>query len=268
MQKNTGAAKYNLDYGNSYDAAGNLLRYTLQNYDGSAYTNTYSYDLLRRDSYLEGGIGGTSTVLQAGNTTNLYDVNNNLIGVRDATKSANNRDFVTDAAGRILQASQGGNVQRQLVVNGEVLGRYGTYLNPDQPADGSGNPNFVTAASFSFGYTKIGGSYPAANPGTRTVAAGDTLAATAKAVYGDSSLCYLIADANGLSSERELRVGQTLTVPNRVTGASNSSHSFKPYNPGAVVGKYDWAGKPSAPASSACAFPGRRAGLPWRPRSA
>lgn len=89
MQKNTGAAKYNL---------------------------------LRRDSYLEGGISGSSTVLQAGNTTNLYDVNNNLIGVRDATKSTNNRDFVTDAAGRILQASQGGNVQRQLVVKARCWG--------------------------------------------------------------------------------------------------------------------------------------------------
>ncbi|MCA3237042.1 MAG: LysM peptidoglycan-binding domain-containing protein, partial [Curvibacter sp.] len=32
-----------------------------------------------------------------------------------------------------------------------------------------------------------------------------------------------MADANGLSSDRELRVGQTLNVPSRVTGGANNS---------------------------------------------
>ncbi|MFN7640853.1 MAG: hypothetical protein ACK5PE_00050, partial [bacterium] len=45
-----------------------------------------------------------------------------------------------------------------------------------------------------------------------------------------------MADANGLSSDRELRVGQTLNVPSRVTGGANNSNTFKPYNPGEVVG--------------------------------
>ena len=237
----SGSAKYNLNYTKAdgtanYDAAGNLLGYQLVNYDGSAYTNTYTYSHVRRDAYLEGVVSGTSNVLQGGSTTNLYDANNNLVGVRDATKAANNRDFITDAAGRILQSTQNGNTQRQLVVNGEVLGRYGTMVNPDKPNDSSGNPLFVTTANFNFGYTKISGSYPAANPGTRTVAAGETLQSIAKSAYGDSSLWYLIADANGLSGDRDLRVGQTLTVPSRVTGARNSSNSFKPYNPGEVVG--------------------------------
>lgn len=191
---------------------------------------------MRRDAYMEGVVTGTSNVLQGGSTTNTYDVNNNLAAVTDSTKAANNRTFINDAGGRILQSTQNGNTQRQLVVNGEVLGRYGSYLNPDKPADSSGNPLFVTGSSFNFGYTKISGSYPAANPGTKVVAAGDTLASIAKSVYGDSSLWYLIADANGLGGDRDLRVGQTLTVPSRVTGARNNSNSFKPYNPGEVVG--------------------------------
>ncbi len=163
-------------------------------------------------------------------------MNNNLVAVSDSTKTANNRSFINDAAGRILQGTQNGNTQRQLVVNGEVLGRHGTYLNPDKPADSSGNPLITTGANLNFGYTKISGSYPGANPSTRTVAAGESLQSIAKSVYGDSSLWYLVADANGLASDRDLRVGQTLTVPNRVTGAANSSNSFKPYNPGDVVG--------------------------------
>ena len=121
-------------------------------------------------------------------------------------------------------------------VNGEVLGRHGTYVNPDKPADNNGNPLFTSGSSFNFGYTKISGSYPSANPGTRTVAAGDSLQSMAESLYGDATLWYLIADANGLASDRDLRVGQTLTVPNRVTGASNNSNTFKPYNPGEVVG--------------------------------
>lgn len=185
---------------------------------------------------MEGVVTGTSNVLQGGSTTNSYDVNNNLAAVTDSTKTANNRTFINDAGGRILQSTQNGNTQRQLVVNGEVLGRYGSYLNPDKPADSSGNPLFITGSNFNFGYTKISGSYPAANPGTKVVAAGDTLASIAKSVYGDSTLWYLIADANGLSGDRDLRVGQTLTVPSRVTGAKNNSNSFKPYNPGEVVG--------------------------------
>lgn len=57
---NTAAtAKYNLSYSN-YDAAGNLLGYTLSNYQGTAYTNTYTYGLLRRDAYKESTVSGTS----------------------------------------------------------------------------------------------------------------------------------------------------------------------------------------------------------------
>ncbi len=220
----------------NYDAAGNLLGYQMANYEGTAYTNTYTYTHLRRDAYMESVVSGTSNLLQPGSTTSTYDVNNNLVAVTDATKPANNRSFINDAAGRILQGTQNGNVQRQLVVNGEVLGRHGTYVNPDKPADNNGNPLFTSGSSFNFGYTKISGSYPAANPGTRTVAAGDSLQSMAESLYGDATLWYLIADANGLASDRDLRVGQTLTVPNRFTGASNNSNTFKPYNPGEVVG--------------------------------
>lgn len=54
--------------------------------------------------------------------------------------------------------------------------------------------------------------------------------------YGDSSLWYLIAEANGLSGNSDLRVGQTLSIPNRVTAQSNNASTFKPYDPSRVVG--------------------------------
>ncbi len=54
--------------------------------------------------------------------------------------------------------------------------------------------------------------------------------------YGDSSLWYLIAEANGLSGNNDLRVGQTLSIHNRVTAQSNNASTFKPYDPSRVVG--------------------------------
>lgn len=211
-------AKYNLNYSN-YDAAGNLLGYTLTNYQGTAYTNTYTYGLLRRDAYKEATVSGTSSYFAPATTTNSYDANNNLYAVSESGNGANNRSFVTDDAGRVLYKSQNGAVERQLVANGEVLGRFGGAL-----------------AEFNFGYTPISAAYPKATPGTFAVGASDSLRSIAKAVYGDSSLWYLIAEANGLESDKELRVGQTLNVPNRVTGAANNAGTFKPYDPSVVVG--------------------------------
>lgn len=219
VMTSTGAAKYNLNYGN-YDAAGNLLGYSLTNYQGTAYTNTYTYGLLKRDAYREATISGTSTYFTPGTTTNSYDAHSNLVAVTDSGNAANNRSFVNDEAGRVLHKTQGSTVERQLVVNGEVLA---VLKN--------------SAADFNFGYTPISASYPQANPGTYAVAANDSLKGIAKTLYGDAGLWYLIADANGLSSDRDLRVGQTLTLPNRVTGASNHAGSFKPYDPSDIVGE-------------------------------
>jgi hypothetical protein len=68
------------------------------------------------------------------------------------------------------------------------------------------------------------------------VRSGDTLATIAKAAYGDSQLWYLIADANGLSGDRDLRVGQTINIPTKVGGIHNNAGTFKPYDPSKVIG--------------------------------
>lgn len=173
---------------------------------------------MRRDAYKEGTRSATSTYFQPGSVTNAYDGAGNLTAVTDATSSANNRSFVNDAAGRILLKSQNGATERQLVVNGEVL----AYFKG-------------TSADFKFGYAPISGSYPAAVPGAYTVTSEDSLQSIAKAAYGDSSLWYRIAEANGMTSDRDLRVGQTLTVPAQVNSA-NSASSFQPYDPSEIIG--------------------------------
>jgi LysM repeat protein len=49
--------------------------------------------------------------------------------------------------------------------------------------------------------------------GTWTVAAGDSLYSIAQQVYGDGEKAPLIADANGISSDATLQVGQVLQLP-------------------------------------------------------
>lgn len=66
--------------------------------------------------------------------------------------------------------------------------------------------------------------------------AGDTLQSIAQTAYGDSKLWYLIADANGLSGDRDMRVGQAINIPNRVAGNRNDYKTFKPYDAGKIIG--------------------------------
>lgn len=50
-----------------------------------------------------------------------------------------------------------------------------------------------------------------------TVAKGDTLASIARKFYGDSSLAYKLATANGIKNPNLIKVGQVLTIPDKAT---------------------------------------------------
>jgi YD repeat-containing protein len=69
-----------------------------------------------------------------------------------------------------------------------------------------------------------------------TVQGGDTLQAIAAHLWGDSSLWYLIADANGLSADAFLVEGHTLSIP--LKGPSNKANAamFDPYDPVGALG--------------------------------
>jgi LysM repeat protein len=76
----------------------------------------------------------------------------------------------------------------------------------------------------------------ATQPGSYTVRAGETLQSIALAVYGDASLWYRIADANGMGSSNSLRAGQVLSLPAQIGGLHNNAGTVTPYDPGKVVG--------------------------------
>jgi YD repeat-containing protein len=236
-QRNYNANMSEQDYVsyNQYDNVGNVIQYQETNTQGNQYTNTYTNTLVRYENYEISSEHGTSTVLQSGTTNYQYDVNGNLTGLTDTTDSVNNRSFVNDASGQILQKTQGSSVERELIANDQLVGTTGTGTSPDAPGKGN-QPNFVDLTNFDPTYKPINSNYPAPTPGAYTVNAGDSLESIAQGAYGDSKLWYLIADANGLSGDKDLRVGQTLNIPNQVGDVHNSAGDFRPYDASTVVG--------------------------------
>ncbi|MFV8638620.1 LysM peptidoglycan-binding domain-containing protein [Ralstonia pseudosolanacearum] len=258
-----------------YDAAGNVLAYQVVDSGGVTSTYSVElgkYDGYRQMSITGRRSDNPG---QPGKTTFTYDVNGYLTGITElqtsgggtgttprpfvpdpnqqpskggalvdgssqqsesVTNTENDRTFVLDALGNVLQKIQGGNVLKQLVVNGQVMGTYGVGVDLVTPTNAEGKPNFTSQNVFNLTYQPITNVYPAASMGLYQVQAGDTLRGIAQAAYGDADLWYQIADANGLRSDADLRVGQTLTIPNRVNSVHNASTTFGPYNPAKIIG--------------------------------
>ncbi|WP_197334563.1 LysM peptidoglycan-binding domain-containing protein [Ralstonia syzygii] len=227
----------------TYDAAGNALGYRVTQ---NGTTTDYTFSQALYEGYQEGGVSAVSSDGSSGSTGEQYDANGFLVGLTDSTQGANNRSFVNDANGHILQKNQQGNLLNQLVVNGQVMGTYGVGTDPSTPTNSDGTPNYTTQGNFDLGYQPVTNSYPAAATGQYPVKSGDTLQSIAQAAYGDSQLWYQIAQANGLSGNADLRVGQIINIPTRVGGTHNTANTFAPYDPSKVEGSTS----PNLPAPS------------------
>ena len=216
-----------------YDAAGNVVGYYLHEGD-EQFGQYHRFKTERFDRYVqrEQHAQGTGAAV----TTSAYDANGHLVGVIDSGQPDNNRTLYNDAQGRVLLVKQGDNLLRQLVVNGEVLGSYGVGPDEVRPKSSSGVPQMSRRVDFEWGFQGISAQTPGPGPGAYTVQQGDTLQNIARAAYGDSRLWYRIAEANGLGSDADLKVGQTLSVPTSVGGLHNASDTFEPYDPSKVIG--------------------------------
>jgi YD repeat-containing protein len=214
------------DYADSYDAVGNLKKYTVENATGTRYLQTYLYNYVKGSSYLQSSIDGTFIVYYSkpttttGKTEFFYDANGNQTRVTDSQEPNKNRDYIVSSQGQTMQQQQDGKRQYYFYAQGNSVGTQGE----------------LDSTEFGKIYSPVGTNYPALSPTSYTVNSGDTLQSIALAVFGDASLWYLIADANGVRTDADLRVGQTLTVPNQIANVHNSSSTFKPFNPGDILG--------------------------------
>ncbi|WP_229008360.1 LysM peptidoglycan-binding domain-containing protein [Methylophilus sp. Leaf408] len=245
--------------------AGQLAR--VQNVKGGTTVNTYyAYEYWDEAKQLAISNQGYNPTLKKNNAfwkpgySDLkYDVNGHLAGANDAGAdgnrgSADDRSFryVTDAQGLILlrdeiAGTSVNRVQRFYYVNGKRVGDVGN--------DGPGRTDYVQAmagrgvskteyknfkpvssADFDQNYEPVSPGYPGFAATSYTVKSGETLQSIAQAVWGDSAMWYLIADANGLASNSELVAGQVLTIPNKITNVHNNSSTYRVYNPGEAIG--------------------------------
>ena len=91
-------------------------------------------------------------------------------------------------------------------------------------------------ADFEQSYDAINPSGQSGEGSSYTVSNGDTLQSIAAMMWGDASLWYLLASANGLSAGSQLAAGQSLLIPDRVTNIHNNSSTFRVYDPNKALG--------------------------------
>jgi LysM repeat protein len=100
-----------------------------------------------------------------------------------------------------------------------------------------GGTNFGNAAvDFDLSVDPITSYNQGSGYGSYTVRGGETLSSIAANLWGDASLWYKLAEANGLSATASLAAGQTLTVPSGVMKSTHNASTFKPYDPSATMG--------------------------------
>lgn len=205
-----------------YDGAGNLKSYfTLQGniqtihtfkYDGSSF-DSYQQSEEKVERYISGKLDKSAISLRH------YDKNGNLSHVENAGQTT--KTFVTDNEGRIIKRSGEGDAEvHSLIVNGMAIGGH------------------TEGGDHTFGGAIEEMSSPAltAAPGVYVAQRGDTLQSIAQSVWGDATLWYLIAEANGGIANDAPTENMVLTLPSRANTVRNDYQTFRPYDAAAVIG--------------------------------
>jgi len=209
-------AIYTTDY--SYDASGQLASVRIN--DGRprtvSFTNDMSGQVLRRDE---------ADALSGGDPHEVWY----RFGGRQLGFTGNNGTLDTD-----YMAS----IDNRVKTQGTGAFRFGE-SQADAHADFAQSFDPIN----SYGAGGGGGSY--------TARAGETLASIAAQLWGDASLWYKLAEANGLSGASGLSDGQTLTIPAGVIKNTHNAGTFKPYDPLEALGD-------TSPTSPAIPKPPRR----------
>ncbi|MGC4060018.1 MAG: hypothetical protein QM749_03845 [Aquabacterium sp.] len=190
---------------------------------------------------------------KAGTSYFEYDVNGHAKSVEDVAGNRSLR-YATNAQGLIMVRDEIANgtinkTQRFFYFDGSRVGEVGndaTAANVDyaqalanQPVDRKTaykNWQPIATADFDQNYTPISPTYPGFTAAGYTAQGGESLQVVAQSVWGDASLWYLLADANGLTSTTPLVKGQVLVIPNKVTNVHNNSTTKAVYNAAEAMG--------------------------------
>lgn len=213
-----------VDYSSGYNAVGNQTSYSVRAYDNGNldYTTDYTIDYKLFDTYKRNTEVSSSDLAgyRDGTTSYYYDYRGNQQAVSVPGDGVTDyRYFESNRQGLIVERVDGAKKQNYYYAN-------------DRATASLGNISFT---EFDYNHTPISNKYPGSIPGQYVVNQGDTLQSIAQTVYGDGSLWYIIAEANGLGGNGDLVEGQTLTISQEIL-SRNTSETFSPYNLGEIVG--------------------------------
>ncbi|MGQ5525422.1 FG-GAP-like repeat-containing protein, partial [Chitinimonas sp. PSY-7] len=202
-----------------------LTNYTYDDYTHNVRTD-FSFDHQAFESWREVKQHRTNgTTEGSGTSISTLDDYGNVISVSDPHGRFKQRNMLVDLNGRVLQKT-----------NDNVAAHKVNYLfvggNTVASSYGAGEE-----ANFDYTSAARTGTQAPNTQSIYTVNQGDTLRTIAFAVWGDSSLWYLIGDANGLTEGADVSqpIGRNLRIPNAVS-AANRADTFAPYNPSRLVG--------------------------------
>ncbi len=241
-----------------FDKAGNLwgFKEIVYNSSGAALYNivdTLSYQLTggyqkSSETVTDNKYSLPVTLPLNGLTEYVYNTDNQLVEFVDTVTQANDRFFAVDQNGNTLTAVRGnftdpgayGEIATALTTPGPATQAEHFFFARGQSVGSFGvlrDNNGTPTASFDVNYTPVSANYPAQAPAQVVTQTGDSLWIVASRVYGDGSLWYVIAQANGLSDPNQaLKVGTILKIPSVVVSVSNGAGVFKPFNGATALG--------------------------------
>ncbi|WP_233203196.1 LysM peptidoglycan-binding domain-containing protein [Chitinimonas sp. BJB300] len=201
--------------------------------------NTYYFGYNYHADGRMAGITGSGPKGASGNSSFEYDVNRQLVkqvqGQGDGMVDNERSIFIRNTDGQVIHkvhhtGRSGESIENihYLYANGHAVGETGVY------ADGT-HKTQLDEGRFAR-IESLGKDHPGSGVGTYTVQGGETLRHIAGQVYGNSNLWYLLADANGLSEDTELKAGTRITIPNTSKSDAISADTFKAYKEDEVVG--------------------------------
>jgi YD repeat-containing protein len=244
-------------YGSNY-ALGSAVYTSSSNYKNGAYQNYTSTSTTY--AWWDGAVQSTVSTTQGttANSTYYYDGNGRVTSIYVGGARPRSITFTNDMNGQVIRRDESDNNWSQgdphevwYRFNGKQMGYTGNdgTLDTDYQTSIGNRTRTPGTGAFKFGSTwgsahadfdlsldpinsynqgSVGNSY--------TVRTGDTLPGIAAQLWGDSSLWYRLAEANGMTAANALVEGQRLIVPSGVMKSQHNASTFKPYNPSEVLG--------------------------------
>lgn len=159
-----------------------------------------------------------------------YDVNGDIVQIRDmkvgrnthGSASTSNKGtnrlltYTTDRSGKIIKTHENNYKE-----NKTSTSYYYFFDNHKMGEKLKGKDNFdltyeaIESTDAEYNYT---------------VRAGQDLGQIAESAYGDASLWYVIAQANGISNKTDISQGMNLRIPTAMASTDSTNDTFKPYD--------------------------------------